>query len=219
MSQGFNLCPQGLLLALVLIGAGCLTAYHSLDILKKFKLYTDVFFRQPWGDNEQPGEERKKQTSFTELEENIKHVARYEKENTSSFWENQDKNSSLVDKHHEDKPTAFKEDNTEQSETVMSEDLGETEEPDLKNYCFSSSLLNSAQNKKLQLVLESSNIPFSRTINANTSHLVVGTVNGRTQNTFKFLYAMAQHQTIVSFDWVEQVMTLAGQSVTMVSFA
>lgn len=219
MSQGLNLCPQGLLLALALSATDWDRLFDRLSRSGHFKLYTDVFFRQPWGDNEQPGEERKKQTSFTELEENIRHVARYEKENTSSFWENQDKNSSLVDKHHEDKPTAFKEDNTEQSETVMSEDLEETEEPDLKNYCFSSSLLNSAQNKKLQLVLESSNIPFSRTINANTSHLVVGTVNGRTQNTFKFLYAMAQHQTIVSFDWVEQVMTLAGQSVTMVSFA
>lgn len=101
----------------------------------------------------------------------------------------------------------------------MSEDIGETEEPDLKNYCFSSSLLNPVQNKKLQLVLENSNIPFSRTINANTSHLVVGTVNGRTQNSFKFLYAMAQHQTIVSFDWIEQVMTQQGKAVAMVSFA
>lgn len=141
----------------------------------------------------------------------------YEKENVSLFRENQDENSFSAEKHQECR--ALKENNTEQSKTILSEDFGETEEPDLNNYCFSSSLLNSVQNKKLQLVLDSSDIPFSRTINANTSHLVVGTVNGRTQNTFKYLYAMAQHQTIISFDWVEEVMKQAGQTVSMVSFA
>lgn len=146
-------------------------------------------------------------------------MTRYEKENVSLFRENQDENSFSAEKHQEYKPTALKENNTEQSKTILSEDFGETEEPDLNNYCFSSSLLNSVQNKILQLVLDSSDIPFSRTINANTSHLVVGTVNGRTQNTFKYLYAMAQHQTIISFDWVEEVMKQAGQTVSMVSFA
>lgn len=146
-------------------------------------------------------------------------MTRYEKENVSLFRENQDENSFVAEKHQEYKPTALKENNTEQSKTILSEDFGETEEPDLNNYCFSSSLLNSVQNKKLQLVLESCDIPFSRTINANTSHLVTGTVNGRTQNTFKFLYAMAQHQTIISFDWVEEVIKQAGQTVSMVSFA
>lgn len=146
-------------------------------------------------------------------------MTRYEKENVSLFRVNQDENSFLAEKQQEYKPTALKENNTEQSKTILSKDFGETEEPDLNDYCFSSSLLNSAQNKKLQLVLESSGIPFSRTISANTSHLVAGTVNGRTQNTFKFLYAMAQHLTIISFDWVEEVIKQASQTVSMVSFA
>lgn len=146
-------------------------------------------------------------------------MANYEKENASLLCEDEDENSYLVDKHHEDKPTTLKINSNEQSETVMSEDLGETEEPLLKNYFFSSSLLNAVQNRKLQLVLDNSKIPYSRDINANTTHLVVGTVNGRTQNSFKFLYAMAQHQTIISFDWIEQVIRQAGETVDMVSFA
>lgn len=159
----------------------------------------------------QSEEKQKKQTSFTELD---KTNQASEKREIPWLLENQDKQ---VIKRQEDKPTTPLKNNTEQFYTVISE---ETEQPDGGNYCFASSLLNSLQNRKLLQVLERFNIPFSKTVTPDVSHLIVGTINRRTQNSYKFLYAMALHKYIISFDWVELVLVEnTDQIIPMVSFA